>query len=86
MKILNLFAGVGGNRTLWEDVIVTAVERIAETANLYKRKFPEDAVFTMDVYDFIRSKDIDLNSYDLIWASPPCQTHSQMMKFHPSGE
>ena len=26
MKVLNLYAGIGGNRKLWEDVEVTAVE------------------------------------------------------------
>ena len=26
MKVLNLYAGIGGNRKLWENVEVTAVE------------------------------------------------------------
>ena len=26
MKVLNLYCGIGGNRKLWEDVEVTAVE------------------------------------------------------------
>ena len=37
MKILNLYAGIGGNRTLWGDKHeVTAVEINAEIAGIYK--------------------------------------------------
>ena len=32
MKILNLYAGIGGNRKLWKDVQVTAVELNSEIA------------------------------------------------------
>ena len=36
MKVLNLYAGLGGNRKLWEDVTVTAVENDEKIAEQYK--------------------------------------------------
>jgi hypothetical protein len=37
IKILNLYAGIGGNRKLWAgDIEVTAVEINQEIANIYK--------------------------------------------------
>ena len=43
MKILNLFAGIGGNRLLWNDVLadidVTAVEFDPAIAEVYKFRF-----------------------------------------------
>ena len=35
-KVLNLFAGIGGNRKHWKDVEVTAIEYNEEIANVYK--------------------------------------------------
>jgi DNA (cytosine-5)-methyltransferase 1 len=42
MRILNLYAGIGGNRKLWEDVDVTAVEWNEEIARVYSDNFPLD--------------------------------------------
>jgi len=36
MKVLNLYAGIGGNRKLWQDVEVTAVEYDSKIAEVYK--------------------------------------------------
>lgn len=80
-KILNLFAGFGGNRSSWKNVQVDAVEIEPEIAKIYKKRFPEDQVFVQDVDSFLRDKNNNLEDYDLIWASPPCTTHSQMQKF-----
>mgnify|MGYP003472597487 FL=1 len=33
MKVLNLYAGIGGNRKLWDDVEVTAVENVGLLLN-----------------------------------------------------
>ena len=45
MKILNLYAGIGGNRKLWgEEHEITAVEFNQELANIYKKFYPKDIV------------------------------------------
>ena len=43
MKVLNLYAGIGGNRKLWKDVEVTAVENNKEIAH-YTMMYGEVAV------------------------------------------
>jgi len=75
MKVLNLYAGIGGNRKLWQDVEVTAVEYDAEIADIYKHYFPGDRVIVCDAHEYLIDNYID---YDFIWSSPPCQTHSQI--------
>ena len=40
LKVLNLYAGIGGNRKLWENVEVTAIENNPEIAEVYKKLFP----------------------------------------------
>ena len=76
MKILNLFAGIGGNRTLWGDSHeITAVEYDPNIANIYKERFPNDTVIIYDAYRFLEEH---FREYDFIWASPPCPTHSKM--------
>ena len=45
MKILNLYACLGGNRYKWNevtDIEVTAVELDEDLARLYKERFPSD--------------------------------------------
>jgi DNA (cytosine-5)-methyltransferase 1 len=46
VKVLNLYAGVGGNRKLWENVEVTAVEVEPSIAGMYKQFFPHKGKFT----------------------------------------
>lgn len=48
-KILNLYAGLGGNRKNWKNVKVIAVENNQEIANIYKDFFPNDIVLIEDV-------------------------------------
>ena len=79
MKILNLFAGIGGNRLLWDDVLpgvkVTAVEFDPEIAKSYSKRFPNDDVIVGDAWDYAAKNYLD---FDFIWASPPCQNHSRL--------
>src|SRR5688572_29798710 len=74
MKVLNLYAGIGGNRKLWEDVEVTAVEYNEEIANIYKDLYPNDNVIIGDAHQFLLDH---YNEFDFIWSSPPCPTHSR---------
>ena len=74
MKILNLYAGIGGNRKLWKDVEVTAVELDPEIAKIYQDFFPEDKVVVGDAHQYLLDH---FAEYDFIWSSPPCNTHSR---------
>ena len=73
MKVLNLYAGIGGNRKLWEDVDVTAVEHDYKIAAIYKDFYPNDEIIIGDAHQYLLE---NYNKYDFIWASPPCQSHS----------
>jgi DNA (cytosine-5)-methyltransferase 1 len=51
MKILNLYAGIGGNRKLWGDEHeITAVELNEDIAKIYKDFFPNDNVVVADAH------------------------------------
>ena len=79
MKILNLYACLGGNRYKWnevkEDIEVTAVEYDAELAKLYQERFPNDKVIVADAHQYLLDH---YKEFDFIWSSPPCPTHSKM--------
>ena len=76
MKILNLYAGIGGNRKLWGDEHeVTAVEFEPYIAEVYKEFYPNDTVVVADAHQYLLDH---YQEFDLIWSSPPCPTHSKM--------
>ena len=78
MKILNLYACLGGNRYKWDevtDIEVTAVELDPELARLYQERFPNDKVIVADAHKYLLDH---YKEYDFIWSSPPCPTHSRM--------
>ncbi len=75
MKVLNLYAGIGGNRKLWTDVEVTAVELDPYVASIYKDFFPQDNVINGDAHQYLLEH---YEEFDFIWSSPPCPTHSQL--------
>lgn len=74
VKVLNLYAGIGGNRKLWENVKVTAVEIESDIADIYRHFFPEDRVIVCDAHEYLLKH---FKEYDFIWSSPPCPTHSR---------
>ncbi len=77
MKILNLYAGIGGNRKLWGDEHqVTAVENNEEIAKIYQDFFPNDKVIVGDAHEYLREH---YKEFDFIWSSPPCPSHSKFM-------
>lgn len=79
MKILNLYAGIGGNRRLWGDEHeITAVELNPKVASKYKIQFPNDTVLIEDAHEYLLRH---YKEFDFIWSSPPCQTHSRANYF-----
>ena len=85
MKVLNLYACLGGNRYKWDEVAkeanidleVTAVELDPEAARLYQERFPNDIVIVADAHQYLLDH---FKDFDFIWSSPPCPTHSRMRK------
>ena len=79
IKILNLYACLGGNRYKWneisENIHVTAVELDKSLCDLYSQRFPNDTVINEDAHEFLLKH---FKEFDFIWSSPPCPTHSQM--------
>lgn len=78
-KVLNLYAGIGGNRKLWpsDKIEVTAVEWSHEIAGAYKKQHPNDTVIMADAHQYLLDH---CHEFDFIWPSPPCQDNSKMVK------
>jgi DNA (cytosine-5)-methyltransferase 1 len=76
VKILNLYAGIGGNRKLWEGHEITAVELDPQIAKVYKQFFPDDEVVVADAHQYLLDH---YSEFDFIWSSPPCPTHSKLV-------
>ncbi len=75
MKVLNLYACLGGNRLLWDNCEVTAVELDPELARMYQERFPNDKVIVADAHQYLLDH---YREFDFIWSSPPCPTHSKV--------
>lgn len=76
IKILNLYAGIGGNRKLWGgEIEVTSVEINPEIAKIYQDFFPQDKVIVADAHQYLLEH---FEEFDFIWSSPPCPTHSRI--------
>lgn len=75
MKVLNLYSGIGGNRKLWTDCEVTAVEIEPKIAGIYQDFFPNDKVIVADAHEYLLKH---FKEFDFIWSSPPCPSHSRL--------
>ena len=81
MRVLNLYACLGGNRFLWTDCEVTAVELDKEAAILYQERFPNDKVIVADAHQYLLDH---YKEFDFIWSSPPCPSHSRARYWNSS--
>jgi len=78
LKILNLYAGIGGNRKLWgNEHDITAVEIDPNIAKIYQDFFPKDKVIVADAHKYLLEH---YQEFDFIWSSPPCPTHSDIRR------
>jgi len=76
VKILNLYAGIGGNRKLWGDEHeIVAVESEQYIADAYKQLYPNDTVIVGDAHQYLLDH---FKEFDFIWSSPPCPIHSKL--------
>ena len=76
MKILNLYACLGGNRYKWgNDHDITAIELDPEAARLYQERFPNDKVIVTDAHQYLLDH---YKEFDFIWSSPPCPSHTRL--------
>lgn len=76
MRILNLYAGVGGNRVLWgDDHEIVAVENDRKITSIYSDLYPNDQVIVADAHQYLLD---NITNFDFIWSSPPCPSHSQL--------
>jgi len=74
MKILNLYAGIGGNRKgFGVGHTITAVELDEKIASVYAFNFPDDNLVIGDAHEYLLRH---FKEFDFIWSSPPCQSHS----------
>ena len=79
MEILNLYSGIGGNRKLWgNEHNITAIEQDENIAAAYQELYPNDKVIVGDAHDYLLN---NYNSFDFVWSSPPCQSHSRTNYF-----
>jgi DNA (cytosine-5)-methyltransferase 1 len=91
MRILNLYACLGGNRYKWDevakenniDIEVTAIELDPFLAELYQERFPNDKVIVKDAHKYLLDNFMD---FDFIWSSPPCPSHSRARFWNSSNE
>lgn len=68
MRILNLYAGIGGNRKLWARSEVVAVELDPTIAGIYQEFYPNDTVIVGDAHKYLLE---NYEEFDFIWSSPP---------------
>lgn len=77
-RVLNAYAGIGGNRALWpDDLEIVAVEYEPAIAKFYQQRFPNDIVIITDAHQYILEHH---REFDFIWSSIPCYSHSRIRR------
>ena len=83
LKEASLFSSVGIGETLLHQVYshleFTAIELIPKLACEYKVRFPTAQVEITDAYSFLYK---NYHLFDIILASPPCQSYSKLSKMN----
>lgn len=76
-KLLNLYAGLGGNiELLSEDEFeITNVELNTKIAQVLQERKPNQKVIIADAHQYLLE---NYQDYDIVWSSLPCQKHSKM--------
>lgn len=76
LRVLNAYAGIGGNRHLWpDDWQITAIELDPRVAAEYLRRYPNDVVIVGDAHAYVLEHG---HEFDAVWTSPPCPSHSRL--------
>lgn len=76
-KLLNLYAGLGGNIELLDEekYEITNIELNPKIASVLQRRKTNQKVIVTDAHQYLLDH---YTEYDIIWASRPCQKHSKM--------
>ena len=77
MRILNLYAGVGGQSMHWDNHEVVAVEYDPKIAAIYAENHPSHTVIVGDALEYLLE---NFQDFDWVWASPPCPANSRMIR------
>ena len=78
LKVLILYAGIGGNRKdLGDEFDITAVELDENIAEVYADFYPNDTVVIGDAMAYLLEH---FKKFDIIWLSPECPTHSDIRR------
>lgn len=79
MKILILYAGIGAESDLWNDINneITHIEIDSKIANVLRIRKPNRKIIVGDAVEYLLN---NFKEFAFIWLSPPCQANSRMIR------